>query len=411
MRMSVCVRPISEFVIEPCIRVRCGPENIGQMQTQRLTRNDIGHDVTLEDTSPPESSPPPSSSGSPPSSSPPSMRRLSVLPSAALPLSSERFTFEARVGVGGEGEVWRVYDHDLGRRVAVKRAHRVDLHRFAGEVRTAGALEHPGIVPVHDVGVDDAGRPYFVMRFVDGESLEAIIARLAAGDRATHEHFCFERRIQIFRSLCEAVSFAHSRGILHGDIKPANVMVGRHGEVFLTDWGIARSIGGGPSGTIAGTPAYMSPEQAQAKALDQRSDVFSLSALLYELLTLSPYFDDAPFAGSLADVLRAIPAHRPRFPSDVRSPHQPAVPMDLGWFVMAGLATDREKRMRSVEAMLERLDRRAQGRVPIQCTQTFLKRVMGESMRVVESHPALLPLAIAGGVAAYAAHVLWPLLH
>src|SRR5262249_26554491 len=161
--------------------------------------------------------------------------------------------------------------------------------RFVEEIRTIGRLEHPNIVPIHDVGVDERGDYYFVMKFVDGETLESIIDKLAAGDRAYHAKFGFERRVQIFLALLEAVRFAHTRGIVHRDIKPANVMVGAYGEVVLMDWGIAKSLHGDSVpeetprplvhasgsrrgtlfetqlGQLVGTPAYMSPEQARGE--------------------------------------------------------------------------------------------------------------------------------------------------
>lgn len=321
----------------------------------------------------------------------PSVPRPSAL---AGPSQPERFTFVAPLGAGGEGEVWRARDHDIGRDVAIKRARGADPRRLAMEARVAGALEHPGIVPIHDVGVDETGHAYVVMRCIDGDSLERIIERLAAGDPEAHAVYCFERRMTIFRRLCEAVAYAHAHGIIHGDIKPANVLVGRFGEVFLTDWGIARRSGDGASNVVAGTPTYMPPEQARGAALDARSDVFALCATLFELLTLRTWIDGP----SVADVLARIGTTRAMHPTDVPSPHQPRVPMDLGWFVLGGLAADPASRYSSVDAMLSRLDQRAEGRVPIQCTQTALKRVLYEGVRSIERHPHLLPLGIGIGV-------------
>ena len=337
-----------------------------------------------------------------------SLRRSALLPAhpreSPHPDSSERFLGIERIGEGGEADVWRAFDRDLGRMVAIKRAHRIDVNRFAAEVRTAGRLEHPGIVPVHDIGVDADGHPYFVMRLVEGESLERIIERLAAGEPDAHQFYCFEQRIQLFRRLCDAVAFAHARGVLHCDIKPANVLVGRHGEVFLTDWGIACATTAPASNQVAGTPAYMAPEQTVAGPLDARTDVHGLAALLYEWLTLRTYIPTESV--SLVDVLRAIPAHRPAHPTDLVSPHQPRVPMDLGWFALRGLERDPARRYPSVDAMLERLERRAEGRVPIQCSQTFFKRLLGELIRLVERRPTALPIAIALGVIVYAVTAL-----
>src|SRR5262249_27698511 len=148
------------------------------------------------------------------------------------------------------------------------------LARFVDEIRTIGQLEHPNIVPIHDVGVDDNGEHYFVMKYVDGETLESIITKLASGDATYHARFNIEQRVLIFLRLLDAIAFAHAAGYLHRDIKPANVIVGRFGEVMLMDWGIAKRIDRGgealssagelpPSsgqtcvGTLVGTPAYM----------------------------------------------------------------------------------------------------------------------------------------------------------
>src|SRR5262249_34071470 len=159
--------------------------------------------------------------------------------------------------------------------------------RFVDEIRTVGRLEHPNIVPIHDVGVDELGRYFFVMKYVEGETLESIIDKLARKDPETTSKYTFEVRIELFLGVLHALEDAHENGIVHGDIKPANVMVGRYGEVVLRDWGIAKPIGAGRDpaamadgeiegdgsqrgrmyatrvGSLIGTPAYMSPEQAR----------------------------------------------------------------------------------------------------------------------------------------------------
>ena len=204
------------------------------------------------------------------------------------------------LGSGGMGEVILVQDHDIARRVAVKRPN-ADISnptvfaRFVDEIRTVGRLEHPKIVPIHDVGIDELGRYYSVMKYVAGETLESVIVRLRAGDASYHATYSFERRIQIFVGLLNALAYSHDQGIVHRDIKPANVMIGSFGEVVLMDWGVAKpmtSDGRAPTavqiergdprartyathnGALIGTPAYMSPEQARGEndTLDARSD-------------------------------------------------------------------------------------------------------------------------------------------
>jgi eukaryotic-like serine/threonine-protein kinase len=351
--------------------------------------------------------------------------RTTVLPRLAVVGDKPELMVEARLryepgdllGEGGGGEVRSAKDQDIGRRVALKRLrpeHRSTdaLLRFVQEIRTTGQLEHPNIVPIHDVGVDERGDYYFVMKHIDGETLASIIARLAAGEPESHRRFTLERRVEIFRGLLEAVAFAHSRGIIHRDIKPANVMVGRFGEVLLMDWGVAKSVsqeadgaagaGSEPSaadmlvletspGALVGTPLYMSPEQARGEPVTERSEVYSLCILFYELLCLQH-----PLSGltRLSDVLLAVVDREIPSVSKQSSPHQPAVPWELTWFLKQGLAKDPEQRYPSVAAMIERLDRRAEGDIPIQCPFTLMKRATTAWSGLQDRHPLLVLLLL-----------------
>ncbi|MBK6534374.1 MAG: serine/threonine protein kinase [Deltaproteobacteria bacterium] len=128
------------------------------------------------------------------------------------------------------------------KRLRPEHANTSALLRFAQEVRTIGSLEHPNIVPVHDVGIDEEGKHYFVMKYVEGETLESVIEKLQAHDPATERRFPIEARAQLFLGILRAVQYAHARGIIHRDIKPANIMVGPYGEVMLMDWGLARPV-------------------------------------------------------------------------------------------------------------------------------------------------------------------------
>ena len=144
------------------------------------------------------------------------------------------------LGAGGMGEVVLVEDQDIARRVAVKRllpelTHPSVLARFVDEIRTVGRLEHPNIVPIHDVGIDDLGRYFFVMKYVEGDTLESVIEKLAARDPVTLARYSFEQRIELFLGVLHALEYAHEHGVVHRDIKPANVMIGRYGEVVLMD--------------------------------------------------------------------------------------------------------------------------------------------------------------------------------
>jgi serine/threonine-protein kinase len=325
-----------------------------------------------------------------------------------------RFEPVQRLGEGGLGEVTGMLDHDIGRKVAMKRLRSevksaATALRFAEEVRTVGQLEHPNIVPIHDVGVDESGDYFFLMKYVDGETLESIIEKLAAGDRRYHAEYGFERRVEIFRAILDAVAFAHTKGILHRDIKPANVMVGAYGEVVLMDWGIAKRVAGGtdagshasaPSltasrrgtlfetrtGELVGTPAYSSPEQARGAIIDERSDVYSLALLFHELLCLRHPLEEKK---TLPEMLHAVQHEAVPFSSFVSSPHQAPTPAELSWFIHRGVAKDPTKRFQSVSEMIERLERRAEGNFPVQCPVTFAKRVLAAQKRFVDHHPLM----------------------
>ncbi len=335
-------------------------------------------------------------------------RLVKVSAAEASESAGQRFVPVRVLGRGGVGEVTLVHDHDIDRPVALKRLHGDAtsdelVHRFAQEIRTVGQLEHPNIAPVHDVGVDDHGRHYFVMRYVEGETLDAVISRLASGDPAAHRHFTFERRVEVFFNILHAIEYAHARQIIHRDIKPANVMIGPYGEVLMMDWGIAKKRGApepaGPeagdddslyrtrAGSLVGTPAYMSPEQAAGKVdeIDERSDIYSLCVLFYELMALQHYL---PGRSSVPEMLAAICSDDHANPSRVPNAYQTPVPAELGWFIEKGLAKDPRDRYQSITEMIDHLHLVLSGQFAIQCPVTFMKRVGGSGVRFADRHPA-----------------------
>jgi serine/threonine-protein kinase len=340
--------------------------------------------------------------------------RVAVVGDARTLIHDDRARYEplGQLGQGGVGEVLRTRDHDIGRDVAVKRLRpemrdQAALIRFVDEIRTVGQLEHPNIVPIHDVGVDERGEPFFVMKFVGGETLESIIRKLAAGDPEYHRRLPFERRVEVFTKICEAVRYAHANGIIHRDLKPANVMVGEFGEVLVMDWGLAKRIGtaepaagaaAAPAdpgltaqGALLGTPAYMAPEQARGQPADERSDVYSLCVMFHELLCLRHYLADKR---TFAEVLAGVLTETAPIASRVTSPHQALPPMDLSWFVRRGLNKVPAARYPSVAAMLERLARRREGDIPIECHITFLKRASTAWIGFMERHPLLVTVGL-----------------
>jgi serine/threonine protein kinase len=258
-------------------------------------------------------------------------------------LAGTRYRLVERVARGGMGVVYAAEDEKLQRRVALKvldvPGTDSDLaNRLIREARVLARLEHPGIVPVHDVGTLADGRVFYTMKFVEGLRLDRFIEGVES----------VQDRLRLFLRICEAVAFAHARGVLHRDLKPANIMVGPFGEVLVMDWGLAKILDhktqiadtaadpdatvlekpkqiGGESdstkssvitghGTVMGTPGYMSPEQARGEVgvLDARSDIFSLGALLRFTLTQRTPAGFAPrLDRSLEAICRKATAERP----------------------------------------------------------------------------------------------------
>jgi serine/threonine protein kinase len=247
----------------------------------------------------------------------------------------QRFRVLRPHACGGLGAVFVAIDNELKREVALKQL--LDRHaddpvsraRFVAEAEITGGLEHPGIVPVYSLGSDGDGRPYYAMRLIRGDNLKEAIDAFHAdttlkndpGRRSLELHKLLRR----FLDVCNAVEYAHSHGVLHRDIKPGNIVVGRHGETLVVDWGLAKNLGevepthdateqalnpvlaSGSAqtlpGTAMGTPAYMSPEQAAGDLdrLEPRSDVYSLGATLYSVITGKP-----PFDGPVSEMLRKV---------------------------------------------------------------------------------------------------------
>jgi tetratricopeptide (TPR) repeat protein len=238
---------------------------------------------------------------------------------------------------GGLGEVLLAHDEELHREVALKRmqAHcaydRDSRRRFLLEAEVTARLEHPGIVPVYGLVHDEAGQPSYAMRFIEGETLkDALIAFHAAnqsGRDPGERTLALRKLLGDFVSVCKAVGYAHSRGVVHRDLKPQNVMLGKYGEVLVVDWGLAKSVEGLPDGraggedtptlqaetdegtrlgTVLGTPEYMSPEQAEGRGhlLPSAGDIYSLGGMLYVVLTGCVPFQGANILETLGKVRR-----------------------------------------------------------------------------------------------------------
>jgi len=243
-------------------------------------------------------------------------------------VTGTRYEIMARIGQGGMGTVYRARDRELGREIALKVVRLPEgapdiAGRMMREARTLARLEHPGIVPIHDVGTLVDGRVFYAMKLVRGAPLHELSATGLA------------ERLRIVERVCEAVAFAHAHGVVHRDLKPQNVMVGPFGEVLVMDWGVAKMMGdagsslgvdamadadGGvePStghGVVLGTPGYMAPEQAAGdpSLVDARADVYAIGALLRDLCGGSAEAPRGEAPGDVARPLRAI-IHRAMAP-------------------------------------------------------------------------------------------------
>lgn len=201
-------------------------------------------------------------------------------------LTDTKYELKELLGSGGMGAVFRVYDRDLQREVALKVVQadldeEISSNRLKEEARTLARLDHPGIVPVYEVGQLIDGRIYYTMKLIEGRRL----------DRAIDATTTLTERLRIFQDVCATIGFAHSRGIVHLDLKPQNILVAPFGATLVVDWGIARVLNEElrrPS--VAGTPTYMAPEQMEegSEGVDARADVFALGRIFKFMLTSMP---------------------------------------------------------------------------------------------------------------------------
>ena len=212
-----------------------------------------------------------------------------------------RYTPVKKIRDGGMKTIWEVKDTRTQRTLAMaliqpeRIASKDDIESFLYEARLTAHLQHPNIIPIYDVAIDKNGNPYFTMKLLKGETLESILNKIKKNDKTTIETFSLTRLLNIFISICDAIDYAHTKGVLHLDIKPSNVMVGDFGEVHILDWGIATLLTDNnkylnDNKVIGGTPGYMSPEQAMGhhEDLHFHTDIYMLCALLYQILTLQP---------------------------------------------------------------------------------------------------------------------------
>jgi serine/threonine protein kinase len=281
-----------------------------------------------------------------------------------------RFQTQRRIARGGMASILHAYDPVLGRHVAVKLLHAAllaqhgELDAFMREARITAQLEHPSIVPVYELASGSLGEwACFAMKLVQGESLAQTFSRLGATRLAASE---LPGLLDVLLKVCDAVSFAHSRRVLHLDLKPNNVMIGSHGQVYVMDWGIAVRGERGADGflrpveahaSLRGTLAYMAPEQLDRSLaqVDERSDVYGIGAILYELLTGRPPFDAR---GDGQDTVR-LREHRVSDPILAASGQR--IPPGLARVALRALAKDAGHRYPSVDALRQDLQQLVRG--------------------------------------------------
>lgn len=245
-------------------------------------------------------------------------------PTGELNLFDANYCFREEIARGGMGAVIEADDQNTGRTVAIKQMLKEgnpseeSKHRFLQEARVMGHLEHPNIVPMHELALDEEGMPYYTMKRIQGTDLQDVLTRIKNGDEETVAAYPLRTLLGIFLKVCDALAFAHSKGVIHRDLKPENIMLGEFGEVLVADWGLAKILPKTPlaflhmaveegteisedevseegsfktmEGSVMGTPNYMAPEQAEGNTaeIDRLSDIFSLGGILYSILTLRP---------------------------------------------------------------------------------------------------------------------------
>lgn len=296
-----------------------------------------------------------------------------------------KYMVHKQIASGGMGAIVEAEDLTTKRIVAMKILLNAntpeDVARFVEEAQITAQLEHPNIIPIYELNVNELDKPFYTMKLIRGDSLREVLHLLRSASPVFQSRYPLGELLTIFQKVCDAISYAHSKGVVHRDLKPDNVMLGGYGEVVVMDWGLAKTLGRNANpaageanntmvrsarreeadefitiaGRAIGTPQFMSPEQASGSSheVDARADVYALGAILYEMLTLEP-----PVAGADTDeIFEKVIGGRIRPPGDVaagkRLPHLPdgKVPEDLATIAMKALSLEREDRYASVREM------------------------------------------------------------
>ena len=319
---------------------------------------------------------------------------------AASPLDAPGYDLGELIGRGGMGEVRLARDRRIGREVAIKRLLSAnpaedELARFLREARIQARLDHPAIVPVHELGYDAEGQPYFTMKRLTGTTLHEMLGK---------PDVTAQRLLRAFAEVCLAIELAHSRGIVHRDLKPSNIMLGDYGEVYVLDWGVARVLaeaGADPSepasipsargttqvGDILGTPGYMPPEQVMGQPVGPAADVYALGSILFEILAREPLHPRGHAAlTSTLDAEITAPSHR--------RPER-AVPPELDAACLAALAREPAARP-SARELGERVQRYLDGDRDLEQRRSLAAVELGRAQAALSAGDRAAAMASAG---------------
>lgn len=312
-----------------------------------------------------------------------------------VPTGFGKFQDFREMSRGKKAVLHSCWDSIIGRMVAMKRLlpeYADDIRerrRFLREARVTAQLQHPNTVPVYEIGRDDQGGLYFTMKKIAGENYFRVLQRLAKDDPSTHANYTMAERIEVIIQACQALGYSHLHGVIHRDVKPENIWVGQFGEVILLDWGVSK-VWGQPdydqdqdvereesseetaewrintlalatsdeeqnlekltqTGQRFGTPLYMSPEQVKGKHIDERTDIFSMGVLIYEMLTFKE-----PFRGhNVIETFKRIQHSTPKLPSEIKPDLR--IPQSVDELVMKALAKKPNDRYPTMVQMLQAL--------------------------------------------------------
>jgi serine/threonine protein kinase len=296
-----------------------------------------------------------------------------------------RYQIIEELGQGGMGKVYKAFDKEVNVRVALKlvkpeiAADKNTIERFRNELKVAREISHKNICRMYDLGRE--GETYFItMEYVSGEDLRSFIRRARRLDIGT--------AISIAKQVCEGLSEAHRLGVVHRDLKPSNIMIDQEGNAKIMDFGIARSLKGKEitgAGVIIGTPEYMSPEQVEGKKADERSDLYALGVILYEMVTgRVPFEGDTPLSIAVK--------HKSEIPNDPRELNA-QIPEDLSRLILRCLEKDKEKRFQSATAVAAELENIERGVTTAERTAPAIKTgTSGEKTQSFRLKRLLVPL-------------------